>query len=129
MTTHPDPTPANGTRGALLTFLLVLFGIFTAMATAMNFFMVEDLISHYPGASTERRAMVFGLAGLGVVSLIGMAGMWMLRKWGLYVYLAAGLGVFAINLNLIGVALPVFTGLIGVAALSGAAAARWAEFR
>lgn len=114
-------------RGALLTVLLIIFGVMSALAAAANLALSGDIAANLPGAPDWAGTGVLLIGVLGLVGLVALFGIWGLNKWGVYLYIAVGAAVFALNMMLLGGVQP-FLGLVGVAAITGASMARWRHF-
>jgi hypothetical protein len=125
-----SPRPAGWAVDRTLTVLIIVFGVFTALATVVNLVAAArgHLAAILPAAPLWARSGVLALGLGGLLGLAGLVGLWKRRRWGLYLFDAAALGAFVLNLKLgVGLA-PAILGLLGAATLSVFAVFRWRDF-
>ena len=108
MATHKKEAAKKTTRGTGLTIWLALLGI----QSALGIILILDLTKRPEDPS--RPYLLAALFILTAVKLVGVFGIWIWKKWGLYTYAIAVVGIAIIGLTLTGSAMIVFYELLPV---------------
>ena len=108
MATHKEETTKKIKRGTGLTVWLALLVI----QSALGIILIIDLTKQPEDPS--RPYMLAALFILTAVKLAGVIGIWLWKRWGLYTYAVAVVGIAIIGLVLTGSALMVFYELLPV---------------
>jgi hypothetical protein len=115
MATHKKAAvkkPQQIERGTGLTIWLVLLVI----QSALGIVLILDLNNRPEDPS--RPYLLAALFILSAAKLVGVLGIWLWRRWGLFAYAGAVLGIAIIGLTLTGTALMIFYELLPVAITS-----------
>jgi hypothetical protein len=96
-------------RGIGLTIWLALLVI----QSALGIYLILDLINR--PADPSRPYLLAALFILSAAKLVGVLGIWLWKRWGIYTYAGAVVGIAIIGLMLTGTALMVFYELLPVA--------------
>ncbi|MEJ2599156.1 MAG: hypothetical protein P8Z00_12530 [Anaerolineales bacterium] len=104
--------PQQIERGTGLTIWLVLLVI----QSALGIVLILDLNNRPEDPS--RPYLLAALFILSAAKLVGVLGIWLWRRWGLFAYAGAVLGIAIIGLTLTGTALMIFYELLPVAITS-----------
>jgi hypothetical protein len=101
-----------GMRGVWLTVCLIYVGLSNAWWTYRSLNIYLDLVSHHDPRVPHWPFLLLGI--LSAIAIVAVVGLWMLRKWGIYLYLACWAGAFGASLALhvaAGAYLPSLAGL------------------
>jgi hypothetical protein len=114
-------------RGRALTVLLVLFGIFTAIAGVANLGGSDRIAANLPNAPGWAATGIFAMGLLAILAVVGLVGIWKWYRWGAYLYAVLTAAVFGLNMLILGGGAPVL-GLIGGATILYLVSRQWSEF-
>lgn len=122
MTNSPSDMGPKQRSGAFKV-VLVLFSI-GILTTFANFFMADQIAKQLNISTTP----ILFLGFLGLVGGVGVVGIWLWKKWGLYVYVGVGAVVFVINLFLgLGI-VQAALGMVGVVLIAALSKQHWHFF-
>ena len=88
----------TGRRGLWLTVCLIYVGLSNAWWTYRSLSLYLDLVSHHDPRVPHWPFLLLGI--LSAIAIAGVAGLWMLRKWGIYLYFACWAGALGVSLAL-----------------------------
>ena len=114
-------------RGRALTVLLVLFGIVTALAAISNLAGSSRIAANLPNAPAWASGGILVMGLLGVLAVVGLVAIWRWHRWGAYLYASVAVAAFALNMLILGGAIP-FIGLLGGATILFLVSRQWSEF-
>lgn len=89
---------AGERRGAWLTVWLVYIALGNAWGTYRLLDIYEDLVSHR--APNIPHWPFLALAIISSVAIIGVVGLWLLKRWGLFLYLVCWASALGVNIFL-----------------------------
>jgi len=115
-------------RHGCLTAILIVFGILSLVAAIANFAMHDTIAQKLPNAPPWTSTGILAMGFLGLLGVVGLVALWFWKRWGLFLYLAVGLTVFIINLQLVG-GLGSILGLVGLALVTIFVTRQWQDFQ
>ena len=128
MSYEQGPVTTAPQRHGCLTAILIVFGLFSAVAAIMNLALAPRLASSLPNAPAWASTGILAMGILGLVAVAALAGLWFWKKWAFFLYLVVTLTVFVLNIKLVGIG-PALMGLIGVALVTIFVLRQWNDFR
>jgi hypothetical protein len=114
-------------RGGCLSAALVAFGGFSLVSVLINLGLSGRIASRFPNAPAWAPSGILVLGLLGLAAFAALVMIWKWRRAGLYLYVAVGLAVFAINVGIVGLTTALL-GLTGVVVISILVAQQWSDF-
>ncbi|MEP7290920.1 MAG: hypothetical protein ABI835_04010 [Chloroflexota bacterium] len=118
-------TMSNQERGGCLTAWLAVMLLANAAAGVSYIVGISTMQQVYPNVSS---VIFLLLAGLAVVNLVSVYGLWTWKKWGFYLFIATASVALLINISM---GIPLSTslfGLIGIGILGILLRDRWQYF-
>lgn len=128
MTNVDRPVATAPQRHGCLTAILIVFGLLSALAAIMNLALRDRLASNLPNAPAWAPTGVMAMGLLGLIAVAALVGLWFWKRWALFLYLAVGLSVFVLNIQLVGL-VPSLLGLIGLILVTVFVLRQWQDFR
>jgi len=122
-----QPAGAQRKRGRALTVLLVLFGILTALAAVTNLLKSDRIAANLPNAPAWASGGILTMGLLGILGVVALVAIWKWFRWGAYLYAALIVATFALNMMILGGAMPL-VGLLGGATILFLVSRQWKEF-
>jgi len=114
-------------RHGCLTALLVVSGVFIAVATGINLVAADNIAKSLPNAPAWAPIGFVVLGLLGIIALASLVAIWYWRRWGAYVCGAAAIAILILNL-LLGLGITALLGLIGPGLIIGFTLRQWDKF-
>ena len=88
----------TGKRGPWLTLGLTYIALSNAWWAYRSLNTYWDLVSHHDPRTPHWPFLALGI--LSVVAIVGVLGLWLLRKWGLFLYLVCWAAAFGVSIFL-----------------------------